>query len=557
MKSQLLETKIEMNTLIKNGGKIALFSICLSVFVSCSQTSENESRPNIIVIMADDMGYSDLGCYGGEIPTPHLDKLAAEGVRFSQFYNMSRCCPTRATLLTGLDNHLAGIGQMAEDPVPAKANRWDWGVDGYRGYLNLNSVTFAEVLKRAGYHTYMTGKWHVGMHGDEKRPLARGFEKYYGILCGASSYFYPHGLRHLTYMNDSLPAPDSTSYYTTDAFTDYAIRFVSEQKDDNPFLLYLAYNAPHWPLQAKPEDIKKFVGRYMVGWDELRKERLARQIDMGLFDKDKIPKLSKRDYRVRAWKNVDDKQKVKSDYRMAVYAAMVYSMDYNIGKLFDYLKETGKMDNTFIIFLSDNGACAEMYDEFGTKPDSYINRANFGGAVSYGIAWANVSNTPFYEYKVKPYEGGISAPLIFHWPKRMNVQGGKIIHTPTYLIDIMPTMLQAAGAQYPDTFHGERKIYPMEGNSLLTSFSTGKVPEHKYMYWEHNKICAIRSGKWKAVKKLDDPSWALYDLDVDRDEANDLSAQYPEKIKEFNDAWYKWAYIHKVLPKHPVEKGMD
>ena len=510
-------------------------------------TSVYAQKPNIVVIMADDMGYSDIGCYGSEIPTPNIDRLARNGVRFTQFYNVARCCPTRATLLTGLNAHMAGIGQMSEDPYTEQNDRWNWGTDGYRGYLNRNCVTFAEVLKEAGYHTYMTGKWHVGMHGDEKRPLARGFEKYYGILSGASSYFYPSGLRHLTYMNEDVPAPDSTKYYTTDAFTDYAIQFIDEQKDNKPFLLYLAYNAPHWPLHAKKEDIQKFVGKYMQGWDEVRKKRLMRQIELGVFE-DSVG-LSARDNRVRPWSMVDAEQKVRSDYRMAVYAAQVYALDYNIGKLIDYLDKNGKLDNTLILFLSDNGACAEVYEEFGSKPDSYINRASFGGSVSYGIGWANASNTPFFEYKVKTFEGGISTPLIVHWPAKMEVEKGSFNRTTAHLMDIIPTLLDAAGAEYPKTFHNGNKIFPIEGFSLLNCLNGEPLPKHEYIFWEHQGYCAVRYGRWKVVKQLEDEKWKLFDIDKDRMESKDLAAENQELVKQLNEKWYEWANSHRVLPK--------
>lgn len=303
-------------------------------------------------------------------------------------------------------------------------------------------MTIAEVLKTAGYHTYMTGKWHVGMHGEEKWPLQRGFDRYYGILAGACSYLKPEGGRGLTMDNTKLPAPEG-DYYTTDAFTDYAIRFIKEQKDEKPFFLYLAYNAPHWPLQAKKSDYEKFVGKYMKGWDVLREKRYQRQKALKLFDRD-IP-LSPRDKRVRPWNEVDDAQKKESDFRMAVYAAQVNCIDQNVGKLVGTLSNLKKLDNILIIFLSDNGACAEPYKEFGSGKFEDINNPAHSGSISYGIAWANMSNTPFYEYKVKSYEGGISAPFIAHWPNQIKKNAGKIYHSPAYLIDIMPTLIDAAG----------------------------------------------------------------------------------------------------------------
>lgn len=301
--------------------------------LSLHAAAQNDPKPNIVLIMVDDMGYSDLGCYGGEIPTPNLDNLAKKGVRFTHFCNTGRSCPSRASLLTGLYPQQAGIGMMSEDPHSAE----DHGVHGYMGYLNRNSVTIAEVLKEAGYHTYMSGKWHVGMHGQEKWPLQRGFDHFYGILSGACSYLQPHGDRNLTLDNQQLPPPEQP-YYTTDAFTDYAIKFVDERpKDDNPFFLYLAYNAPHWPLHAKQEDIDKFVGKYRKGWQKVREARLKRMIKMGLVDKN----WDLAQWEGRQWSELTEDEQIELDRRMSVYAAQVHCMDYNVGRLIKYLEEKG------------------------------------------------------------------------------------------------------------------------------------------------------------------------------------------------------------------------
>lgn len=512
----------------------------------------NAQKPNIILIMADDMGFSDIGCFGSEIPTPNLDKLAQNGVRFSQFYNTARCCPTRASLLTGLDQHQTGIGMMAEDPNKTEnvKDRNDWGLPGYRGFLNHQCVTIAEVLKPAGYHTYMAGKWHVGMHGEEKWPLQRGFEHYYGILAGACSYLKPEGGRGITLDNTHLPAPEG-EYYTTDAFTDYAIRMIKEQNDEKPFFLYLAFNAPHWPLQAKKMDYEKFVGKYLKGWDAIGEKRYERQKTLKLFDRD-IP-LSPRDPRVRPWSEVSDSQKKESDFRMAVYAAQVSCIDQNIGKLVETLSQMNKLDNTLIIFLSDNGACAEPYAEFGGGKFEDINNPAISGAVSYGIGWANVSNTPFFEYKVKSYEGGISAPFIASWPKQISKNAGTVYHTPACLTDIMPTFIEAAGTKYPKTHPDGTVLFPLEGKSLLPAFINGKGSEHEYMYWEHSGYSAIRKGDWKAFKKVEDTNWELYDLRTDRDEQINVSKDHQELVKELNDKWYSWANSHQVLPKNKLK----
>ena len=344
------------NSLIKN----SIPAVALLAALPCWSVKKADKRPNILLIMADDMGYSDIGCYGGEIPTPNIDALAARGLRFTQFYNCGRSCPTRASLLTGLYSHQAGIGAMSEDPE-VKENGEDpehQGEHGYMGYLNRNCVTMAEVLRDAGYHTYMTGKWHVGLHGKEKWPLQRGFEHFYGILSGATSYLQPRGARGLTLDNMKLPAP-RPPYYTTDAFTDHAINFLEGRQDDKPFFLYLAYNAPHWPLQAKDADIEKMAGRYTDGWQEIRQQRRQRMLEMGLI-KDE---WGLAEWESRTWNELSETEQDNSALRMSVYAAQVHCLDYNIGRVIDYLRNKGELDNTLVIFLSDNGACAEPYSE--------------------------------------------------------------------------------------------------------------------------------------------------------------------------------------------------
>ena len=502
-------------------------------------------RPNVVIIMADDMGWSDIGSYGGEIPTPNLDKLARNGIRFSQFYNNARCCPTRASLLTGLYSHQAGIGQMTEDPEHPE--RYHWGTPGYQGFLNRHCVTIAEALKTNGYHTYMTGKWHVGMHGKEKWPLQRGFDRYYGILAGATSYLKPQGGRGLTLDNQNLDPPTDPNYYTTDAFTDYAIRFIQEQKDKDPFFLYLAFNAPHWPLHAKQADIAKFKGKYDAGWDVMRQQRLARQKKMGLFKSG--TRLSARDHRVRPWADLSAGEKDSTAYRMAVYAAQVSSLDQNVGKLVAALKKRGQFDNTLILFLSDNGACAEFYDELGSRPRSFINDPEFSGAVSYGIGWANNSNTPLFEYKVKPYEGGMRAPFIAHYPDGIKSQRGKITHVKGHIMDLMPTILDLTGTTYPKTFHNGQPITPLSGRSLLPTLITGSQPDPEYMYWEHEWYGAVRKGDWKAIYHLKEETWELYNVVSDPIEAHDEAKNQPALLADLQEHWHNWANTHDVFPK--------
>ncbi|WP_211329950.1 arylsulfatase [Deminuibacter soli] len=482
------------------------------------QTGIAQRKPNIVLIMADDMGYSDIGCYGSEIPTPNLDKLAGKGIRFRHFYNNARCCPTRATLMTGLFPHQTGIGHMTEEP--ADPNGENWGTPGYQGYLNRNCVTLAEVLGANGYHTYMSGKWHLGMHGEQKWPLQRGFERYYGILAGAASYFRPQGGRGLTYNNTQLPAPQG-DYYTTDAFTDSAISFVNAQHDSRPFFLYLAYNAPHWPLQAKAGDIKKFEGVYAKGWDAIRRERYARQLQSGIVDRN--TPLSQRDTAVRPWTDLSAQEQKDVAYRMAVYAAQVSCIDQNIGKLVTALEKKGELDNTIIVFLSDNGACPEPYKELGGGTMADINNPELSGAISYGMGWANASNTPYRKWKRETEEGGIAAPFIISWPKGIaRNQQSKIIDAPCYLIDVMPTFLELSNTAYPKTYKNNI-IYQLEGTSIAAVCTGRSFTAHPCLYWEHEGNRAIRKGNWKAVKD-GKSAWALYNLSNDPTEEKNVAA---------------------------------
>lgn len=524
------------------GHKTMLLSIPVILGSTLSGYSEKKvERPNVIIILTDDMGYSDIGCYGGEIPTPNIDKLAKNGIRFKNFHNTSRSCPTRASLITGLYQHQTGIGMMTTEG----GSNFDFGVDGYRGYLNKNCVTIAEVLKEAGYHTYMTGKWHLGSDTYDKRPLQRGFDKFYGSYQGAFSYFDPKGIRCLIDGNDTIKAPEE--FYSTDTFTDKAIGYIDENKGDNqPFFLYLAYNAPHWPLHAKDEDIQKFVGKYMKGWDKLRQERFERQIKIGLFDKG--VKLSPRDERVREWAEVSDDQKALSDYRMAVYAAQLYCVDYNIGKLVEYLKRTKQLDNTLIMFLSDNGACAEPYQEFGGGQQSDINNPELSGAISYGIGWANLSNTPFRLYKNNATEGGIATPFIAHWPTKIKSQKNRFTEISGHILNIMPTIIEATGAKYPKSYNGN-VVQPLEGYSLLPAFFTGKQEFMGYRFFEHSYNCAVIKGDWKAISRIDTDKWYLYNLKRDKTELHDVSELYPDVLSDLSSKWNEWSARCKVVPK--------
>ena len=521
---------------------IARSIACFAALFSALTVLGADPRPNVLLILADDMGFSDIGCYGGEIPTPNIDALARGGLRFTQFYNSARCSPTRAALLTGLQQHQTGMGILGEDPNEAAPPD---AAPGYTRHLSRDCVTVAEVLKSAGYFTCMAGKWHLGYHREEYWPMQRGFDRFYGILAGAASYLKPQGGRGLWDGNRRLDPPADADYYTTDAFADRALRFIGEQKD-RPFFAYLAFNAPHWPLHARAEDIGKFKGRYLKGWDRLRDERWERQLAEGIVKKEWG--LSPRDSGARAWETLSDEQKVQLDYRMAVYAAQVHRMDFQIGRVIDALREDGRLDNTVVMFLSDNGGCAEPYTDLGGAAFGQINNPDNGGAVSYGTGWANASNTPFRRFKSNLNEGGISTPLIVHWPAGLKTRPGALTETRGYLTDIVPTVLELAGAAYPAEFQGH-PIKPLEGRSFASVLAGGGRPQPEWMFWEHYNDRAARKGDWKILGRIGSDHWELFNVANDRTEQHNLATEKPGLVTELATAWQKWAETHQVLPR--------
>ena len=490
-------------------------------------------QPNIVLILVDDMGYSDLGCYGSEIHTPNLDRLAANGLRFSQFYNAARCCPTRASLLTGLYPHQAGVGKMIgyEGPGP------------YQGYLNDNCVTLAEVLKSGGYATYMSGKWHVG----EKRPhwpVDRGFDRHYGLISGAMNYFdirkdkRPGLVRNFAKDGEAhVPPPEG--FYATDAFTDFAVECIEQHEDaGQPFFLYLPYTAPHWPLHALPEDIAKYRGKYMEGWPALRKQRYERLIELGLIEDDWA--LSDQDESAAAWDALDEEQKREMDHKMAIYAAQIDRMDQGIGKVMEALRRKGCEEDTLVMFLSDNGACHES-SALGTnfRPDLTGELGTVDSFHSYGLSWSNASNTPFRKHKSWVHEGGISTPMIINWPGHI-AEPGTICHQTGHIIDIMATCCEVAGVEYPKQYQG-RDVQPMEGVSLKPAFRGEKWTPHEVLYWEHFGNRAVRHGKWKLVEDAQNGRWELYDMEKDRTELHDLSEELPEQFEKLKRLYQQWA----------------
>ena len=479
------------------------------------------SRPNIVILLADDMGFSDLGCYGSEIATPNLDRLAAGGLRFTQFYNTARCCPSRASLLTGLYSHQAGMGHMVED---------EKAVPGYQGFLNDRCVTLAEALRPAGYFTAMSGKWHVG----EKRPhwpVDRGFERYYGLISGGSNYFKIDAGRTLA-LDDHPTTAAGDDFYMTDAFTDYALRFLDEAKEKKkPFLLYTAFTSPHWPLHARPADIAKYRGKYVDGWDLLRATRHRKMIELGIVDA--AWPITPRDPKAPPWEEAKNKDEL--DLRMSVYAAQIDRMDQNIGRILAKLREIGAEENTLVLFLSDNGGCAEEIHR--GAPGAVIGTKE--SFESYGLPWANASNTPFRLYKHWVHEGGIATPFISSWPAM--IKKSALVRDPAHLIDLMPTCLELAKAEYP-----KDKI-PPEGLSLVPLLRTGTWMGHEAIFWEHEGNRAIRQGAWKLVARHKS-AWELYDMQADRTELSNVAAAHPERVKELSAKYDAWAARVGAVP---------
>lgn len=534
--------------------RLLFLALVVASFSFVNSLSAQE-RPHIILIMVDDMGFSDLGYHGSEIDTPNIDALAHGGVRFSQFYNSGRCCPTRATLMTGLHPHQTGIGWMTQPPGS------DRGKDeppAYQGYINKECVTIAEALKPAGYATLMSGKWHLGYNDQDRWPLQRGFDKFYGSISGATRFFHPHGDRGITLGNDAVDPPVSTTdeeYYTTDAFTDYAIRFMGEHLEEkskeDPFFLYLAYTAPHWPLQAFEDDIAKYRGKFKDGWDALREKRYKKQVELGLIDE--AWELSARTDGIPDWESLDEKKRDEMDLKMAIYAAMIDRVDQNIGKLVGYLKESGIYEDTLIMFLSDNGACQEG-GMLGRGEFFDVEKRNLEDSNSYGEAWANASSTPFRYYKHFAHEGGTATPFFMHWPAKIEARKDWY-GDPGQLIDLMPTILDVAGAKYPEEMHGN-KIPALDGVSMRPAFGAETLGREEPIFIEHETNAFVRDGDWKLVGKsvsmiggTDESKWELYDMSKDRTETNDLAKSNPEKVDELAQKWETWAERVKVYPR--------
>jgi arylsulfatase A-like enzyme len=554
---------------------IGLASGCASPAPDPDEEPAGDARPNIVVIMADDMGYSDLGSYGGELSTPSLDALAENGLRFTQFYNTARCVPTRAALLTGLYAHRAGLGGMT----------FDQGEAGYQGRLSDNTVTIAEVLGQAGYRTGMVGKWHVSEtrardeaeqlewlahradYGDfsplEQYPTARGFDDYYGNIWGVVDYFDPFSL-----VNGTEPVRDvPEGYYHTDAISDTAVAYVERYAGmDAPFFLYVAHTAPHWPLHALPEDIAVYEDTYTAGWQAIREARHRRLLELGVFEPGQAA-LSPRIMPELGWGENPDT--VWDARAMAVHAAMIHRLDRGVGRLVRALEETGELDNTLILFLSDNGASPERPSGFGPGFDR-AGSTRDGNDVAFpvdrsptalpgpqtvhsgiGPRWANVANTPFRYWKARVHEGGINTPMIAHWPAGLGATPGSLTDQPGHVIDLMATALDAAGVSYPDRYD-DREIHPLDGISLLPILRGEEREGHPALFWEHFGARAVRQGPWKLVSLEEGGPWELYDLDRDRTELDDVAALHPDRVEAMAALWDAWARDTGVVPRPQV-----
>ncbi|MDO9634776.1 MAG: arylsulfatase [Paludibacter sp.] len=510
----------------------ALSGLTATASVVLAQT--DLKKPNYIVILVDDLGYTDFSCYGGVIPTPNIDKLAERGVRMSQMYNAARSCPTRASLLTGLYPQQAGVGYMTGE---LNENARFTGSKSYQGHLNETSVTIAEVMAENGYFTAMAGKWHLGNHKDHT-PRERGFHR--SLHGRAGGFFFPEDPKAILFLDDKRIQNDDPrlprNWYSTDLWTHMGLEFINEAiASKKPFMLYLAHNAPHFPLQAPESEIAKFKGKFSKGWDVLRQEIYERQLKMNLFGKP-YP-LSKKNPFIPNWDDVDPQQKKISEHTMEIYAATVKIIDDNVGRLVDELKKKGVFDNTIIMILSDNGGNAEGRTVFGTYNGEKPGQIN--STVFVGQAWAEMSNTPFYLYKHHTHEGGIATPCIVSYPNGIpKPMHGKVVHEPGHLIDIMATLVESSGAKYPAKYN-KNTITPMQGVSLLPVWQGKDIQRQTPIFWEHEGNVALRNGKWKLVKEKYEETYQLYDMENDRTEMNDLSLKEPLKFAEMMQQFNK------------------
>lgn len=545
---------------IPQQNRTILLLLLIGTLISCSETTEKtkeDHQPNILLLVADDLGYADLACYGGDIETPNIDNLATQGIRFSRFYTSPLCAPTRAMLLSGNDNHIAGMGIQS-------AQRAAFG---YEGRLSDRVVTIPALLKTVGYHTYMAGKWHLG-RDSLSIPFNKGFERSFVNVRGAGNHYDDQGLFAedpiSVYYEDGLPASWNDGDYSTDFYTDKLIEYIDLNKEDNkPFFAFAAYTSPHWPLQVDEKYWKKYVGRYNDGYEKLKERRLESLKYAGMIPKDAV--LPPNHERVKPWDALSPEEKKKESRKMELYAGMVDNLDENIGRIIQYLKEIGQYENTIIVFMSDNGAAAEdFYDHPGYGPfirehfdDDYESMGQANSFISYGPQWAEAGSSPFRHFKGLTTEGGIIAPMMMAGP---NIKRKNEIHDGFIsLLDIAPTFYEVAGAMYPEKFE-ENDIYPLKGNSLIpfVSGETDQIHSSEYVFGlEHNNLAMIRKGDWK-ITSIERPflekNFKLYNLSQDLAELQDLKESEPEKYKELLEEWRKFSAEVQVQIPPPTTK---
>ncbi|REH00489.1 arylsulfatase [Flavobacterium aquicola] len=519
-----------------------------------NKNASNSSKPNVILILVDDMGYSDLGNYGSEISTPNLDRLAKEGLRLREFYNNSICAPTRASLLTGQYQHKAGVGYFDVN----------LGLPAYQGYLNKESLTLGEVFRSGGYSTLLSGKWHVGSEDQSQWPNQRGFDKFYGILKGASNYFdtnplpFGKGYPVTLLKNNEKLNPKQDSYYFTDEIGKNAVEFLEEQnKENKPFFLYLAFTAPHWPLQAKPEDIAKYKGKFDKGWDVLRENRIQKLKENGIILPNQT--IAKRDEEVPEWDKLTYDEKQFWKVKMEVYAAMVDNMDQNVGRVLKKLKDLKKDQNTIIVFISDNGAQGGFNTYNPLKRGLVKNDGPIGTSGSFDYQeqnWASLSNTPYLQYKNDLHEGGFSSPFIAWYPSK--IKGGRIDKGTGHIIDLAPTFYEVAGIEYPKEYNGV-KTNPLAGKSLLPVLfdNNSEVNRGEPIFWERAGNRAVRDGKWKIVSIYPKYKWELYDLERDRGETQNIADANPDVVNRLSSAYAIWADKTGVVEFSKISPGNE
>jgi arylsulfatase A-like enzyme len=519
-------------------GKIMVGAIALTLLTNTSLLAQKKPRPgkpNIILVLVDDLGFSDTGPYGAsDLETPNINRLAAEGIKLKEFYNNSICAPTRASLLTGQYQHKAGVGYF----------NVNLGLPAYQGFLNKESLTLAEVLKSGGYSTIISGKWHVG-DDEDQWPAQRGFDKSFGFIGGASNYYEinENGKEDVKLLKNNKPYYLAKDKYLTEEITNNALGFLDEQDaEQKPFFLYLAYNAPHWPLQALPEDIAKYKGRYSIGWDSLRTLRHKNAIEEGVIDKEQ--KIAVNDDKLQSWNKLTYDEQQYWQTRQEVYAAMIDRVDQGIGRVLAKLKELKKDDNTLIVFVSDNGAQGGN----GLRLYTTRNTGPVGTAGSYEVQnsnWSQTGNSPLRNYKGTPYEGGISAPFIAWYPK--SIKANTVAKGTAHLIDLAPTFYQLAGVSYPAKYKGIT-TNALPGKSLLPILTgqADKLNRGEPLFWERGGNKAVRDGKWKLVS-TSDGKYELYDIEKDRAENTDLAAQNPTVVQQLKEQYKVWAQKNDVV----------